>query len=137
MKEPQRCERVVLTKRAERRNMIVNWVVTPRTRRSVTVGPDVAQLKLGEEALRKVQGDRYRALLECAASALMITNADDTIAEANMRFEELTGYKREEIERKAHFGFYTLGESAESALGVILCNGSTAAPILASRGLRQ
>jgi PAS domain-containing protein len=56
-----------------------------------------------QEALRKSE-NKYRTIFETTGTATVIIDEDMTISLANMEFERLSGYSKEEIERKKkHF----------------------------------
>jgi len=58
---------------------------------------DITKRKEAEERLRKSEA-AYRAIFENTGTATLILEEDNTISLANNCFQELTGYKREEIE---------------------------------------
>ncbi len=60
---------------------------------------DITERKQMEEALQQSQ-QYYRSIFETSGAAQVIIEEDNTISLANSRFEELTGYSREEIEGK-------------------------------------
>jgi PAS domain S-box-containing protein len=60
---------------------------------------DITESKKAEEALRATEV-RYRSIFENTGTVMLIVEEDMTISLANNKFEELTGYKREEVERK-------------------------------------
>jgi len=53
--------------------------------------------KRAKDALRESE-NRYRAIFETTGTATIIIEEDTTISMANMEFEELSGYSREEVE---------------------------------------
>jgi PAS domain S-box-containing protein len=55
--------------------------------------------KQTQEALRKSE-NKYRTIFETTGTATVIIDEDMTISLANMEFERLSGYSKEEIERK-------------------------------------
>lgn len=60
---------------------------------------NITDHKKTEESLRKSEA-KYRAVFENTGAATFIIENNTTISLANKKFEELTGYKREEIEGK-------------------------------------
>ena len=60
---------------------------------------DITSRKRAEEALQQSR-EYYRTIFETTGAAQVIIEEDTTISLANSRFEELTGYSREEIEGK-------------------------------------
>jgi len=63
---------------------------------------DVTLQRRASEALEQAN-DQYRAIFETASAATLVINDDTTINMVNSAFEELTGYKREEVENSKHW----------------------------------
>ena len=60
---------------------------------------DISEYKRAEQALRESE-ERYRVTFETTGTALAIIEEDTTLSLVNSRFEELSGYSKEEIEGK-------------------------------------
>jgi len=60
------------------------------------ISRDVAGSKRVEEALKKSE-EKYRAILENASDAILLTDEEGNLLEANRKAEELFGYEREEL----------------------------------------
>ena len=60
---------------------------------------DITQRKLVEEKIKK-SNDWFKALFENTGSATIVSEEDTTIHMINSRFEELFGYKKEDVENK-------------------------------------
>jgi PAS domain S-box-containing protein len=58
------------------------------------------QILLASEATIKESENRYRTVFESTGTAMVILNEDTTIGFANKEFFHLTGYSREEIDKK-------------------------------------
>lgn len=73
---------------------------------------DVALLQIVSELIgttleRKATAEQYRTVFENTGTAMCILEEDMTISMINQRFEELSGYSREEIEGKKWTDFVT------------------------------
>lgn len=64
-----------------------------------SVGKDLTERKKSEEALRQSE-NLYRTIFENTGAATIIAGEDTVIKLANSVFEEMTGYRREDIENK-------------------------------------
>lgn len=60
---------------------------------------DITERKMAVEALRESE-NKYRTIFDTAKTAIVIIEEDTTISLANREFQELSGYKRNEIEGK-------------------------------------
>lgn len=72
-------------------------------------------LALHSEALARSEA-RYRALFENAGDALVVVEDDTTISMVNRRFEEMTGYRKEEVEGKVSFLEFVPSEFRPAAM---------------------
>lgn len=73
---------------------------------------DVSEQRKAERALRESE-ERYRTIFENTGTAMVIIEHDTTIILANSRFEQLSGYSREEIEGKMSWTRFTAVEDLE------------------------
>ncbi len=73
---------------------------------------DVTESKRMEEALRDSEA-RYRTIFENTGTAMVILEEDTTISLANAQNEELTGYSRNEVERKKKWTEFIVKEDLE------------------------
>ncbi|MFP4168830.1 MAG: PAS domain S-box protein [Desulfonatronovibrionaceae bacterium] len=73
---------------------------------------DVTERREMEESLEHSE-KYYRAIFETSGAAQVIIEKDTTISLANSRFEELTGYSREEIEGKMSWTAFNHPEDLE------------------------
>ncbi len=70
---------------------------------------DITEHKKAEDILRESE-TRYRAIFENAGSALLIVEEDTTISLANAEFENLYGFRKEEIEGKIRWTEFIVKE---------------------------
>ena len=63
---------------------------------------EITKRKRVEETLRESE-ERYRALFQYSGTAIIIIEEDTNISMVNKRFEELSGYPKDEIEGKRTF----------------------------------
>jgi PAS domain S-box-containing protein len=79
---------------------------------NVQLQGEIERRKNIEAALQESEA-RYRAIFENTGTATCIVEADRTISLANMEFERLSGYSREEIEGQKHAGEFVASEDLE------------------------
>ncbi|MFW6117696.1 MAG: PAS domain S-box protein [Thermoproteota archaeon] len=72
----------------------------------LSIARDITQRKLVEKKLRESE-KWYRAVFENTGTAMCIVEEDKTLARVNRRFEEISGYSREEVEGKKWMQFVT------------------------------
>jgi PAS domain S-box-containing protein len=77
-----------------------------------SVGKDLTERKKSEEALRKSE-NLYRTIFENTGAATIIAGEDTVIKLANSVFEEMTGYRRDDIENKRSWLDLVPGKNAE------------------------
>jgi len=77
---------------------------------------DLTEIKKAEKRLRESE-ERFRALFEHCSIPIIIIEKDRTVSMANERFEELTGYSKEEIEGKMDFVEFLPEEEKERLTG--------------------
>lgn len=78
----------------------------------VGVTRDISERKKAEEAFRQREAI-YRTIFENTGTAMIITENDTTISLANDEFENLSGYKKEEIEGKISWKDFVAPEDIE------------------------
>jgi PAS domain S-box-containing protein len=71
------------------------------------------QILLASEATIKESENRYRTVFESTGTAMVILNEDTTIGFANKEFFHLTGYSREEIDKKRSWTEFIFSEDLE------------------------
>jgi len=72
----------------------------------LSIARDITERKKTREELRQ-SNERYRSVFENTGTAMCILEEDKTISMINRRFEELSGYSREELEGKKWTEFIT------------------------------
>jgi len=98
---PKRSEFRIITKNGEERWLDSRLeVIKYQGKRAVLISAmDITERKQAEQALRESE-ERYRVTFETTGTALAIIEEDTTLSLVNSRFEELSGYSKEEIEGK-------------------------------------
>lgn len=66
---------------------------------SIAIGRDITEQKKIERALKESE-EKYRITFEHTGTAMTVVEEDTTLSLVNGKFEELSGYKKEEIEGK-------------------------------------
>jgi len=77
-----------------------------------TVFTDITERKRTEEALKQSE-ELYRAIFESTGTAMAIVEEDGTISLANSKLEALSGYSREEVEKKRSWTEFVAEEDLE------------------------
>jgi len=93
------------------RLIITTYVFVPNDLVMVHI-EDITDRKLAEEALRKSE-ERYRTIFENTGSASILMGEDTTILLANSKFQQLSGYSRQEIEGKMSWTSFVDKEDLE------------------------
>lgn len=73
---------------------------------------DVTERKRSEEQIRESE-NRYRTIFENTGTATIIIEEDTIISLANTKFEELSGYTKEEIENKVSWKIFVVKEDLD------------------------
>jgi len=105
------------SKSGEMRDVQVNIrAVTIRGKRLLqAVSRDVTEMKEAERALT-VSEERYRSLFESTGTAMVIIEEDMMLSLANAGFENLSGYRKEEIEGKVKWPRYVVPDDLAKML---------------------
>ncbi|MFH0893980.1 MAG: PAS domain S-box protein [Bacteroidota bacterium] len=73
---------------------------------------DITERKKAEAAMKESEA-YYRTIFENTGTATVIIEEDTVISLANSKFEELSGYKKEEIEGKLSWTFFVVKDDLE------------------------
>lgn len=91
------------------RNMLVHVVLIPGTKKSVASLVDITDRKRAEEEVLRT-GNLYRAIFENTGTASVLIEEDATISLANTRWEELSGYSKDELEGRIKWTAFVVPE---------------------------
>lgn len=89
------------------------------------IGRDITELKRMNEALLKAE-QRYHVLVDNASDAILLTDTQGNLLDANKKAEELLGYGKEELLRMNITQIHPRGEieKIHSSFGNVLAEGS-------------
>lgn len=89
--------------------VFINPVDFGNKRYLFSIHHDITQRRQAQEAL-KYSENLYRTIFEATGTASIIIDEDTTILLANSEFEKLSGYSREEIEKKMSWTKFVVSE---------------------------
>ena len=89
-----------------------NYVYKLSSGEIVAVYDDITRKKKIQQALKRNR-EKYRTVFENTGTATFIIEKDTTISMVNSRFEELSGYSRDEIEGKKSWTEFVVEEDEE------------------------
>lgn len=108
---PNQYEFTFITRRGERRNMVISVELIPGTNKTIASLIDITERITTEQALRESE-ERYRLLLEASPEAIIVFDAKGGINYVNRAFEEIYGWTRIEI-IEDRYRFFSPEEESE------------------------
>ena len=117
--ETQRFETTHITKNGKEIPVeIIQGLITYHGEEAIlSIARDITRRKEMEEKLKESE-EKYRTVFENTGTATVIIKEDTTITLVNRKFEELSGYSREEIEGKKSWTDFVAEDDLERLKGI-------------------